>query len=219
MAPCRRLGVLDEQFPGVMRAMRAIKRGDHRRLAHFAQRIESRFMYGRVVPRIMAERPGLFVGTIHDSVFTTVGEEQYVRRVMLEEFGRLGVSAEGEGGGDADRESGRRPLDGIADTCNNAAMSKSKPQPTLTDVLRAAIERSGLTVYRIGKATGIDATNLGRFVRGEMSDSARQGRPARRLPGASAGAGPRRRAAGTDAGEPGTADAGEAKGEAKRKAK
>ena len=36
-------------------------------------------------------------------------------------------------------------------------MSKSKPQPTLTDVLRAAIERSGLTRYRIGKETGIDA--------------------------------------------------------------
>jgi len=48
-------------------------------------------------------------------------------------------------------------------------MSKSKPQPTLTDALRAAIERSGLTVYRIGKATQIDSANLGRFVRGELS--------------------------------------------------
>ena len=48
-------------------------------------------------------------------------------------------------------------------------MSKSKPSLTLTDVLKAAIERSGLTVYRIGKATGIDAANLGRFVRGELS--------------------------------------------------
>ena len=47
-------------------------------------------------------------------------------------------------------------------------MSKIKPQPTLTDVLRAAIERSGLTVYRIGKATGIDTANLGRFMRGEL---------------------------------------------------
>jgi transcriptional regulator with XRE-family HTH domain len=47
-------------------------------------------------------------------------------------------------------------------------MSKSKPQPTLTDTLRAAIERSGLTVYRIGHATGIDPANLGRFVRGEL---------------------------------------------------
>ena len=48
-------------------------------------------------------------------------------------------------------------------------MSKAKPQPTLTDVLRAAIDRSGLTVYRIGKATGVDAANLGRFARGDMS--------------------------------------------------
>jgi len=46
---------------------------------------------------------------------------------------------------------------------------RSKPEPTLTDALRGAIERSGLTVYRIGKATGIDAANLGRFVRGELS--------------------------------------------------
>ena len=48
-------------------------------------------------------------------------------------------------------------------------MSKSKPQPTLTNVLRAAMEQSGLTVYRIGKATGIDAANLRRFARGDMS--------------------------------------------------
>jgi len=48
-------------------------------------------------------------------------------------------------------------------------MSKSKLQSTLTDVLRAAMEQSGLTIYRIGKATGIDAANLRRFARGEMS--------------------------------------------------
>jgi hypothetical protein len=48
-------------------------------------------------------------------------------------------------------------------------MSKSKPQPTLTDALRAAIVQSGLTIYRIGKATGVDTANLGRFVRGELS--------------------------------------------------
>jgi transcriptional regulator with XRE-family HTH domain len=62
-----------------------------------------------------------------------------------------------------------RPLDGKTDKRNNASMSKSKPQPTLTDVLRAAMEQSGLTVYRIGKATRIDAANLRRFARGEMS--------------------------------------------------
>jgi len=46
-------------------------------------------------------------------------------------------------------------------------MSKSKP--TITEVLRAAIEKSGLTRYRIAKETGIPESNLRRFVQGEMS--------------------------------------------------
>ena len=48
-------------------------------------------------------------------------------------------------------------------------MNKSKTQPTLTDVLRAAIEQSSLTRYRIAKETGIAESNLRRFFRGEMS--------------------------------------------------
>jgi hypothetical protein len=48
-------------------------------------------------------------------------------------------------------------------------MSKSKPKPTLTDVLKAAIKRSGLTCCRIAKATGIDKANLGRFLRGQKA--------------------------------------------------
>ena len=46
-------------------------------------------------------------------------------------------------------------------------MSKSKP--TISDVLRAAIEKSGLTRYRIAKETGIPESNLRRLVQGEMS--------------------------------------------------
>ena len=48
-------------------------------------------------------------------------------------------------------------------------MSKSKTKPTITNVLKTAVERSGLTLYRIAKATEIDEGNLGRFTRGEMS--------------------------------------------------
>ena len=84
--------MLDELFPTVMQAMRGIKRQDYRRLAHFAQRIESGFMFGRVVPRIMELRPDLFVATIHDSILTTAGDAQFVRQVMLDEFARLGLS-------------------------------------------------------------------------------------------------------------------------------
>lgn len=50
--------VLDQLFPTVMEAMRRNKRHNYRRLAHFAQPIESGFMFGRVVPRIMDLRPG-----------------------------------------------------------------------------------------------------------------------------------------------------------------
>jgi plasmid maintenance system antidote protein VapI len=48
-------------------------------------------------------------------------------------------------------------------------MNKSKPQPTMTELLRAAIGQSGLTRYRIAKDTGIDEAALMRFVRGETS--------------------------------------------------
>ena len=39
----------------------------------------------------------------------------------------------------------------------------------MTEVLRAAIEESGVTRYRIAKDTGIPETSLMRFVRGETS--------------------------------------------------
>ena len=86
--------VLDGLFPTVMQGLRQIKRRNYRRLAHFAQRIESAFMFGRVVPRIMALRPDLFVGTIHDSILSTAGDAQFVRQVMRDEFARLGLSPE-----------------------------------------------------------------------------------------------------------------------------
>jgi transcriptional regulator with XRE-family HTH domain len=45
----------------------------------------------------------------------------------------------------------------------------SKPKPIMTDVLKAAIEQSDLTQYKIAKDTGILPTSLGRFMRGETS--------------------------------------------------
>ena len=48
-------------------------------------------------------------------------------------------------------------------------MSKSKSQPTLTKVLKATIEQSGLTRYRIGSDTGITEASLCRFMQGETS--------------------------------------------------
>jgi transcriptional regulator with XRE-family HTH domain len=48
-------------------------------------------------------------------------------------------------------------------------MSKPKPKPTMTDVLKAAIENSGVSRYRIAQDTGILETSLSRFMRGETS--------------------------------------------------
>jgi transcriptional regulator with XRE-family HTH domain len=45
----------------------------------------------------------------------------------------------------------------------------SKTKTTLTDVLKKAIEKSGLTQYRIANDTGIPATSIMRFMRGETA--------------------------------------------------
>ena len=84
--------VFDELFPTVMEAMRRIKREDYRKLAHLAQRTESAFMFGRVIPHLMRFRPTLFISTIHDAVLTPEGDAEFVRVVMLNEFARLGLS-------------------------------------------------------------------------------------------------------------------------------
>jgi len=82
---------LAASFPGVMAALREVKRANFRRAAHLGQRTESDFIIGRCVGRLAREHPGLFVTTIHDSIMTTEGDEETVRGVMLEEFARLGV--------------------------------------------------------------------------------------------------------------------------------
>ena len=48
-------------------------------------------------------------------------------------------------------------------------MSKSNRKPTMTAVLKTAINNSGLTHYRIAADTGVKATSIGRFMRGEVS--------------------------------------------------
>lgn len=45
----------------------------------------------------------------------------------------------------------------------------SKGKPTMTDVIKAAINESGLTRYRIATDTGLGESALMRFMRGETS--------------------------------------------------
>ena len=48
-------------------------------------------------------------------------------------------------------------------------MSKSKNKPTMTEVIKAAIENCGVSRYRIAQATGILEPSLSRFMRGETT--------------------------------------------------
>ena len=45
----------------------------------------------------------------------------------------------------------------------------SKPKPTMTETLRAAIRGSGLSAYRISKDTGLMAMSIIRFVESKTS--------------------------------------------------
>ena len=58
-------------------------------------------------------------------------------------------------------------LTGLPILAIKTVMSRSKP--TMTEVLKTAIERSGKTRYQIAQDTGILQTSLSRFMRGETS--------------------------------------------------
>jgi len=61
----------------------------HATLAVLLQLIESYIMIDVVCRRIANEKPDLPVFTIHDSLVTTVGNEEYIRYVMEEEILRM----------------------------------------------------------------------------------------------------------------------------------
>ena len=81
-------------FPNEYKLFASIKRKDHSNLPILLQKIESKLMYERIVPRIYTNRPDIPMFTIHDSIVTTVDNKDYVQRVMLEEVkSALGLSA------------------------------------------------------------------------------------------------------------------------------
>ena len=78
-----------ENFQNVYEVFRLIKKNNHRALAHLLQRIESKIMIEAVASRIAKERPNLPFFTIHDSIATKKGNEQYVAKIIKEEVFRL----------------------------------------------------------------------------------------------------------------------------------
>jgi len=78
-----------QKFPDVYNIFKLIKRKNHTALAHILQTIESEIIIQRVVPRIATEKPNLPIFTIHDSVATTMGNEEYVASIIREEIFQL----------------------------------------------------------------------------------------------------------------------------------
>jgi len=76
-------------FPSTYEIFRLLKKRDYTALSRILQRLESTIVIQNVVPTIALEKPDLPIFTIHDSVVTTVGNEQFVANVMIEEVKRL----------------------------------------------------------------------------------------------------------------------------------
>lgn len=77
------------KFPDVYKVFSALKRKNHRALSHILQRIESEIMIQSVSQRISQEQPTLPIFTIHDSIVTTDGNQNYVIKVIEEEAFKL----------------------------------------------------------------------------------------------------------------------------------
>lgn len=78
-----------DNFPEIYELFKKIKVVNHKALAHILQRIESEIMIQNVVKRIFVEKPNLPIFTIHDSLATTVGNEDYVSALIKEEAKKL----------------------------------------------------------------------------------------------------------------------------------
>lgn len=74
-----------EIFPTVYDVFAHVKRNKSETLAILLQTIESKLILDRIAKRISKERPNLPIFTIHDSIATTKGNEEYVKSVMLKE--------------------------------------------------------------------------------------------------------------------------------------
>ena len=78
--------IFKELFPNMYKLFALIKKRDKSILPRILQTIESHLMLKVIAKRISKERPTLPIFTIHDSIATTVGNEDYVQKVMQEEL-------------------------------------------------------------------------------------------------------------------------------------
>lgn len=75
-----------DTFPTVYRYFTLFKRSDKSVLARLLQSIESWLILDKVSARISKERPTLPIFTVHDSILTVEGNQDYVKAIMEDEL-------------------------------------------------------------------------------------------------------------------------------------
>lgn len=78
--------LFSEVYPTVYSYFSLLKHKDKSRLSRLLQSIESWLVLDRICERISDERPDLPIFTVHDSIVTTEGNQDYVQRIMKEEI-------------------------------------------------------------------------------------------------------------------------------------
>jgi len=73
-------------FPSVSEIIEYYKKDNYQQLAVELQKSESNIMINKVVRRIAIEKPNIFVSTIHDSILTTIDNQDYIKNLIQEEF-------------------------------------------------------------------------------------------------------------------------------------
>ncbi len=73
-----------DMFPAVYEIFRMIKIHNPSALAVLLQTIESQLVLGKIVKQIQIERPTIPIFTLHDSILSTEGNEDYCKSVMIE---------------------------------------------------------------------------------------------------------------------------------------
>ncbi|MCA6068730.1 hypothetical protein JI747_016300 [Chryseobacterium sp. RG1] len=76
--------IFKDSFPDVYEIYRQIKQGQHRTLACLLQNVEAKLVLHTACKIIAENEPEIPIFTLHDSIITTSGNEQYVFKVLYD---------------------------------------------------------------------------------------------------------------------------------------
>src|SRR5262249_42689912 len=78
-------------YPTFAKFLKELKRKNYRHSSHLLQNLEATVVIHRICGRVMRELPGIPLFTTPDSLLTTPGHVQAIKRIILAEFAELGV--------------------------------------------------------------------------------------------------------------------------------